>query len=102
MKYYAQGSYKGRTVTVEADSADEAVDEVVRLESGAPMTFEDAVGPEPSVRTPPALDPSPLSGVQSPDKARCQECGGSLGPLEPEDAVELYGLRVCTPCGKNL
>ena len=102
MKYYAQGRYRDRTVTVEADSADEAVDEIVRLESGASLTFEDVMATALDVRTPPALDPSPLSGVQSPDKARCQECGGSLGPLEPEDAVELYGLRVCAPCGKNL
>lgn len=63
----------------------------------------------PQLRTPPKVggdpqevDPEQGEVVQSPGQGGCQECGGSLHPLTEEDARELYGIPVCTRCGKEM
>lgn len=50
------------------------------------------------LRTPPA----PTAVQDEGDGPRCQECRKIISPLTQEDALELYGLVVCTRCGKDM
>ena len=101
-----------RSIDLEIQVSGESWDEVVQEAKGLGLDAESCLsqvvkifGPEiteskPRLRSPPKVDPSTQDVVKSPSKDGCQECGGSFGHLTREDAIELYGLPVCSACGK--
>jgi len=90
--------FKDYGIGISGESWDEVVEEAKRLGLDADKALQHVA--KPSLRYPPQVDPNSQAMVQSPGKEGCQECGGSFGHLTREDAIELYGLPVCSACGK--